>query len=246
MIYDQKTGRLYADDGEFLKTVYCPLALQAKDLLAIRGSLDRLCPSCNTTIRNIDSMTDEDMRDALDEDEGLCVFATPDAKHITVLAPVGHREENTEGLPVIRTARGIEAMEGAYQQGYRLVIKKAGESDEGGQSKYQIRQNTVTSEIEVAGDFRAGWWIEEDGDWRIVANWFFHDDNSPFPYAAYLVPRFLRPGDRVFLEDLIKGEWIEVWNQGNGPRRLSGVATWNGTDSELEEADRGDLPQFVG
>lgn len=72
-------------------------------------------------------------------------------------------------------------MEGAYRQGYRLVIKKAAKPDKGGQSKYQIRQNAVTSEIEVAGDFRGGWWLEEDGDWRLIANWFFHDDNSPFP-----------------------------------------------------------------
>lgn len=45
MIYDHKNGALYSDDGEFLKSVHCPLALQAKDLVALAdGSPDRHCP----------------------------------------------------------------------------------------------------------------------------------------------------------------------------------------------------------
>ena len=86
--------------------------------------------------------------------------------------------------------------------------------------------------------------IAHDGVTRAItyAQW----DAEADAIGGGLAAAGLVPGDRVFLEDLIKAEWIEVWNQGNGPRRLSGVATWDGTDFELDEADRGDLPEIVG
>jgi hypothetical protein len=248
VIYDHKNGALYSDDGEFLKSVHCPLALQAKDLVALAdGSPDRHCPSCEATIRCADGMTDEDMKAAVSADPHMCIFATRAAKHITVLKPIGHEEPNVAGLPIIRTARSFWRMQQAFAQGFRLVLKAAGPSGGGRSEKYTIWQNSVTSEIWWSGDYR-GSQPYAKGDmreWELVADWFWHGPDWPFPFAAYLVPPDLKAGDSVYLEDLIEDVTIIAWNQGNGPRLLSSVATWNGADFELAPREN-DFPSFVG
>jgi hypothetical protein len=50
-------------------------------------------------------MTDADMKAALEQKNGLCVFITPKAKHVVMLKAIGRENPNDEGLPVIRTVR---------------------------------------------------------------------------------------------------------------------------------------------
>lgn len=118
MIYEPRSGALYANDGEFLKTVHCPMALRVVDLAELPDtSPDKLCNSCGKTIQCADDWSDDDMRKALEGFPSLCVFATSAAKNIVVLKPVGHGNANQEGLPVIRTVRSIDAMQDGFQRG---------------------------------------------------------------------------------------------------------------------------------
>jgi hypothetical protein len=238
LIFDPKNGALYADDGEFLKTVYCPLALQAQDLEKLTDtSPDRQCHACKETIRCADNMNDLDMKVALKEDPNLCIFATPAAKHIIVLKPIGLKLANEENLPVIQTARSIAAMKEGFRRGFRVVIGRAGPESEIG-SKCKLFQHEQTGEVWSSGDFRSNQPDEGDArNWRLVADWFYYRPDWPFPYAAYLVPKDLQRGQRVYLEDLIEDVPYEVWNQGDSERVVSLTAMWNGDEFEVEHLE---------
>lgn len=243
MIYDQKTGALYDDDGAFLKALHCPLALHLSQLAEVEGSVDRHCTFCDSHVLNIDEMSAEELEEELAEDPKLCVFATPAARDLTVLGRNGYATENEHDLAVVRTARGPEAMEHASRSGYRLVLKQVRSTeDEGGPEKYLLYQNPETSEIRAIGDYRS---MDVDPGFEPVGGWFWHNPELPFPYAAYLVPHDVPVGARVFLEDIIEGRWIETWNQGNGVRQLSGPAVWNGSDFDLEPV-RSDIQPVIG
>lgn len=242
MIFDPKTNALYADDGELLKYVHCPLALRIRELERLVGhSPDRFCNHCSRTIRNADDMTDADMRQAVrQEGEELCVFATPEARHIVVLQPqaIGYVNSNTEGRPLIRTARTLEAMIDGFRSGLRPLVKQAGPTSKIG-PKLKIWQRRHTGELWVTGDYRSDYpGSQEEGDagacWDLVADWFQYRPDWPFPYAAYLVPRGIALGAKVYLEDLIEDVPVEVWNQGDSQRLLSANATWVGDEFELE------------
>lgn len=245
MIYEPRSGALYADDGAFLKTVHCPMSLRVADLASLPDpSADKHCHACGETIKCADNWTDDDMRKALAIQPSLCVFATPAAKNIVVLKPVGHESPNSDNLPVVHTARSIHAMAEGFRRGYRLVIKQAGQFSDIG-PKYKVFQHKVTSEIWCTGDYRdeiRG--FDKGSDWILVADWFHHRADLPFPLAAYLVPRDLRRGQRVYLEDLIEDVPVAYWNQGDSLRLISCAAAWNGRDFHLERFDA--PPEMIG
>lgn len=232
MIFDPKISALYGDDGAFIKTVHCPMAL--RDLQALDDSSpDRLCHSCGTTVRCIDEMTESAVRQAVAVDENICVFATAKAKHVVFLQPIGRPAHTSEELPRIKTARTLEGMTDAFARGMRVVIKYS-PMPNGIGSKYKVLQHKVTGEVWWSGDYRSVGPDGQEEDWTLVADWFYHRPDHPFPLAAYLVPPGFLPGQRVFLEDLIEDVGMSYWNQGNSDRLLSCVATWNGGEFELE------------
>jgi hypothetical protein len=246
VIFDPKIGALYADDGTFIKTVYCPMALRVSDLATLPDeSPDRHCHSCHKTIRCLDDMDDIGVRKAVEEDSSVCVFATAAAKNIVFLQPIGQHAWDVDGLLVIKTARSLPAMVDAQARGYRLVIRRTEQSGRVG-SKYIVFQHNVTGELWWSGDFRSrspdrG----SEGEWRLVADWFYHRPDMPFPLAAYLVPQGLKAGQRVLLEDLIEDVGSEYWNQGDSRRLLSSAAVWRGDDFELDLGSAA-IPRMVG
>lgn len=236
MIFEPRSGALYADDGEFLKTVYCPMALRVKDLAELPGSkTDRYCNTCETTIKCIDEWTDSDMREALQRTPNVCVFATAAAKNIVILRGAGVREPNAKKRPVIRTARSIQAMQDASRRGYSLVIKQASAPGKFG-DKYRVLRHKETGEIWFSGDYRSEFPDAMSAkDWQVVADWFFHQPETPFPLAAYMLPPDVEDYDMVYLEDVIEEVSAEHSNQGNSQRLISSTALWTGRDFILEQ-----------
>lgn len=242
MIFDQLTGALYADDGAFLKTVRCPLALRSEQLVQVStDTSDRFCNFCQRSIRCIDELQDSDIKSALTDDESLCIFATPKAKNITFLQPIGAVYGNYENLPIIKTMRSLEAMADAQVRGFDLVFKDAGEGSTFGPEKYLVYQHKPTGKLWWSGDYRnPAPTVEEacgsdSNEWKMVRDWFYARPDRPFPLAAYAVPRDLKLGARIFIDDVIEDVLQTTWNQGNSVRIVSGAATWNGTDFDLDE-----------
>ena len=108
---------------------------------------------------------------------------------------------NPEGLRVIKTARTVEAINAAATAGLRPLVKPVKPLPEI-HSKFTVLQNRITGEIKVRSDYRIG---EAKGDWEAVIEWTeYYPHSFPSPFAAYLIPPDLAPGERVYVEDLIE------------------------------------------
>lgn len=226
MIYDPHQHALYADDGQFIKTIYCPLAdVPAHLRQFVSRAEDQGCYSCAKTVRCIDDKQDADVIKMVEADSGVCFFATASAKSITFLQP-GTAPYNPAGLPVISTVRSLEAMDALQRAGYRLLIQETGIKNKFGESKYQVFEHVITGQLRWAGDYREVFMPSDE--WRLVKDWFFARSDRLFPLAAYVLPPDIQPNSRVYLEDVIEDIHVMRWNQGNGGRLESTEAIWNG------------------
>lgn len=239
MIFDQMTGALYADDGAFIKSVRCPFALSPGQLKRIsKESSDRHCSVCDSVIQSIDQFSDEDMKSAIAQTTSICIFATPKAKNIIFLQPIGITPTNYRNLQVLRSLRSLEAMADAQSKGFTLIFRNSSQEIEQGEDKFIVYQHQPSGRLWWSGDYRSdkptfeneNWDMSE---WKLIRNWFFARADRPFPLAAYAVPKDLAPNTSVFLEDLIEESFQEVWNQGNAQRRASSEAVWDGLDLQI-------------
>ena len=149
--------------------------------------------------------------------------------------------ENVNGLRIIKTARDEESINTAARNGFFPLLRRVEKSDEI-RSKYAILQNRKTGEIEVIGDFRGF----GSNDYEMIIDFtFYYPHNFPSPFAAYLIPRDIKVGERVFLEDLIEDYIGASWNQGDTYRLESCEAVWNGKDLDIQY-DSSQRADFLG
>ena len=241
MIFDPITRALYADDGSFLKTVDCPLALRPENLLKLlNDSPNRYCNTCKKTIYCLDGLTDNDVKLNIFEDDSKCVFSTQKGNNIVFLQPIGISRKNYHDLPTVQTARSLEIMADMQANGHKLIFKNVGEASNFGSKKYVVYQHKLTGKIWWSGDYRNEYPYNlidktEAGEWQIIRDWFFVRPDQPFPLAAYIIPKSIIPGARVFLEDVIEDILEISWNQGNAERIVSSAATWTGVDFVIDE-----------
>jgi len=154
------------------------------------------------------------------------------------------RNKNSQKLRVINTARNKNSINRAAKNGLRPIIKKVEPSDEI-RSKYSVVQNKKTGEIEIVGDYRGG--FHSDDDFVTVIDWtFYYPHSFKSPFAAYLIPKDIAVGERVFVEDLIEDFIGASWNQGDTYRLESCEAIWNGSDLEIQYDPRANRSNFIG
>lgn len=157
-----------------------------------------------------------------------------------------NRNEKPQELRVIKTARDKDSINTAAKSGLKPLIKKV-EPSEKIHSKYSIEQNKKTGEIKVFGDFRAGLDSYENSDFEIVIDWtLYYPHNFLSPFAAYLIPKDIKIGERVIIEDLIEDYIGASWNQGDTYRLGSCEAIWNGTDFEIQYDSRINRKEYIG
>ncbi|WP_027004032.1 hypothetical protein [Hugenholtzia roseola] len=157
-----------------------------------------------------------------------------------------NRNKNSNELRVIKTARDKDSINTAAKNGYRPLIKKVEPSDKI-RSKYSVIQNKKTGEIEVIGDYRMGFRMDKDSEFVSVIEWtYYYPHNFNSPFAAYLIPKDIKIGERVFIEDLIEDYIGTSWNQGDTYRLESCEAIWNGTELEIQYDPKTNRSDFVG
>lgn len=245
MIYDPISSALYGDDGKFLKSLYCPMTIRLEDLRHLSpDSQDRKCHSCGEIVHSLDALSEEQLKQLLNDKPDACVFATSKAKNVIFLHHGLSNPEVPEGHVRIKTARNLESMKDAQIRGFKLVFRDVGLKNEFGQSKFMLWQHVDTGELEWSGDFRGGPYGTR-GEWKVIRKFTNVRTDRPFPLAAYLIPKDLPAGSRVFLEDLIEDVPIEFWNQGDASRLQSSSGTWTGDDVQLDEPPE-DLLMFQG
>jgi len=152
------------------------------------------------------------------------------------------RNKNSQGLRVIKTARDMGSINKAAKSGLYPLIKEVKPSDKI-RSKYSVAQHKLTGEIKILGDYR---WNDLE-EYEVVIDWtFFYPYSFKSPFAAYLIPKDIKIGDRVFIEDLIEDYIGASWNQGDTYRLESCEAIWNGTDLEIQYDLKTNRSDFIG
>jgi len=154
--------------------------------------------------------------------------------------------ENSHALRVIKTARDKDSINKAAKNGLKPLIKKVKPSDEI-RSKFSVVQNKTTGIIEIIGDYRMGFSSDENGEFETVIKWtHYYPYNFKSPFAAYLIPKDIKVGERVYIEDLIEDYIGASWNQGDTYRLESCEAIWSGTDLEIQYDPSTNRSDFIG
>lgn len=231
-VYDEKTSSLYAPDGTYLKKVFCPKALNWNQLTIVPGeSRWKNCETCNEKVIDLDVADIETVvNECEDEWESICIHASSKSNNVIFLkdrnAPTLAKELelNEDGLPIIKTVRSIVDINRAVGLGYwpdvRLVKYEISKLS----SKFEIKQNLVTGKIDVSGDYRSSFGSSDSNDSEWVEVIPFHSFYQYFqeePIAAYLIPKDMKDGTVVLVEDPIEDIVGWRWNQGNSQRAMN-------------------------
>lgn len=148
-----------------------------------------------------------------------------------------------EGLRVIKTARTEAAINKAALAGFRPLLKPVKPSKQI-RSKLSVWQNGMTGEIRVIHDFRDG---TPGEDWNKVIEWtYYYPHLFPQPFAAYLIPPDIQPGERVLVKDLIQDFIGLSFGQGQNYRLKSCEAVWDGSDLKILYKRSRDLHVAIG
>ncbi len=243
MRFNPETGILTTDRGEIIKKLHCPLDKRWGEMRPIGiGDRERACTSCGKTVLNLEGMTDEAVvRRVRQHDEEQCVRLPLDAANVTI---EGHsvramaRLEEACPLRKIATARGFEEINRLAVTGLRPFVVQVPEVSH---SRFAVWQHRETGEIVPQGDARWSPNRLEDGEyWEQVIGWVTYNHGvrkggDGYPVAAYMLPGDLRPGDRVWIDDIIepvvKSENI---SQGGREHFRAAGATWTGRGFDFD------------
>ena len=141
---------------------------------------------------------------------------------------MNYSKPRNKNLRVIRTARTLFSINFWARMGYYPLIKAITPSDEI-RRKIKVVQNKKTGAISLVRDYRSN--IGASDNFNIVIDWtYYYPYNFRSPFAAYLIPKDLKIGERVFIKDLIQDYPGLAWNQGDTLRLKSCEAKWNGED----------------
>ena len=164
----------------------------------------------------------------------------PDCKYMKILTDKSF-DEMSDGLREIRTIRGETAINAAKVMGLKLIELRAEVSDEF-KVKYKKLQHRKTGEIITIGDFRA----DGGSEWRTLVNWSYKNPSKFFsPYAAYIVPKDLKSGERVLINDVITNHVSGRWNQGDVYRLSKSEAIWTGRYFNIDVSSYA-IGEFIG
>lgn len=150
-----------------------------------------------------------------------------------------HRK-NVERLRVIKTARSLKAINKGVEAGFWPLVKPVNTNPPfvAWFGVYQDGAGFVREEWDPRSSFA------EFGGEPVIPWQEYHLPRFKLPYAAYLVPKDLAPGTRVWLADLIEdfAGCVGVVEE----RLASAAATWNGKDFEVDYDFQRDCGYAIG
>lgn len=153
-------------------------------------------------------------------------------------------DKKSDNLRVIKTIRGETAIKAAKAKGLKLLELKAEVSDEF-KEKYKKLQHRKTGEIITIVDFR------EDNFYsnlvyKTLVDWTSKNPSKFFsPYAAYIIPKDLKKGECVLINDVITNHVSGRWNQGDVYRLSKSEARWTGEDFYIDVSSYA-IGEFIG
>ena len=153
-------------------------------------------------------------------------------------------DKKSDNLRVIKTIRGETAIKAAKAKGLKLLELKAEVSDEF-KVKYKKLQHRKTGKIITIGDFREDNFYSNLG-YKTLVDWTSKNPSKFFsPYAAYIVPKDLKSGERVLINDVITNHVSGRWNQGDVYRLSKSEAIWTGRYFDIDVSSYA-IGEFIG
>ena len=139
---------------------------------------------------------------------------------------IGKQTENVTPSIIIKTARSIEAINDAVDEGFIPLIQKVVPSEKIYVKEVLIRNKKTGKYKTMIYNYYAVI-VSTSDDNEVVMKTTFYPYQFPLPYAAYLIPHDLQKGERVILEDLIE-DIVGASYAGCKYRQDSAEAIWNG------------------
>lgn len=171
---------------------------------------------------------------------------------------VGLKGGLSNDWPTVRTARGIGEMNFAIRNGFIVIPRKVGESA-GTKESVALCQDSISGLFSYRNDSRWGWPNEEVTGYsadevlidnlepnrppadqnasrsttRRIFDFFSYSKDEPVPpVAGYVIPKDLKPGSKVFLEDVIE-HLVQSYPQERAESLPSWWGTWTGNEIVL-------------
>lgn len=167
----------------------------------------------------------------------------PDCKYMKILTDKSF-DEMSDGLRLIRTIRGETAISAAKEMGLKLIELRAEVSDEF-KIKYKKVKDKLTGKIITLGDFREDHYFRKSR-YKTLVNWTSRNPSKFFsPFAAYIVPKDLKSGERVLINDVITNHVSGRWNQGDVYRLSKSEAIWTGRYFNIDVSSYA-IGEFIG
>lgn len=215
-IYEEKTSRLYAPDGTYLKTLSCPKAIDWNQLI-MDDPLDRSrgCDQCGERVLNLDTMPAEEVLAVFDATSTHsfrpCVAASRKSDKVIFLKDESRPSHSSvkDGLPLIHTARTYRDINRAATAGFWPDVRWIEYKDSTFVTKLCVGQDPVTGQIDSSGDFRS---MPPNALFPFMQ---FYPYYQSTPIAAYLIPKELPDGTEVIVADPIEEIAGLQWNQGD-------------------------------
>lgn len=236
-VYDEKTSFLYSPDGEFIKEISCPKAMQWNQLIANDPSdRSRGCRQCGDDVINLDVMSVDEAMQRFESGYNTCAYASSNSPNVTFIKDLNSPElrkskidkiswANTHpipDLPRISTARTYEDIRRAASIGFWPDVRVIRHKDKEIQEKVGVFQRIATGEVQVVGDFRSLMEIERNPEWEeVMPISFYYKNYHNTPFAAYLIPKDLPDGSEVLIPDPIEDMLGSTWNQGDRYRAVN-------------------------
>jgi hypothetical protein len=220
MRYDRTTQSLYSDSSELIRKFRCPLAKAWDHLSSTSNNYVRYCGSCSKNVMDITPFDERQMIALFKVHPEQCAHLNFEESEEKIViegeasASVPPCAKLNNDMPVIQTARGIDAINDAITSGYRV----------------DIRETDVMNAICWNGRWgkRKDGLIEHSHGYTFEPSGYTSHPQGYLdsPLSAYIIPADLNGGTQVYVTDVI--EHIVKSTHHSKSRLTSGTGIWDG------------------
>jgi hypothetical protein len=226
MIFDRETNSLKTSKGKLIKKFDCPLSKKWESMSTTASEHVRFCSNCHKDVIDITPFNEEQIIALFQVNstacahinfhEALCEIELKGTAHLKKSCNL----KNHLNLPVINTARDIDAINRAILEGYKVIIRPTNPKDAPESKVCLIQSKNGLYKIE-GYDFRSSVWMNNQTT-------YLNSGRNYSPFAAYIIPKNFPKNIKVFITDIIEHRISSSWNQGDKYRLNSGEALWDG------------------
>jgi hypothetical protein len=226
MIFDRESNSLKTSKDQLIKKFDCPLSKEWKSMSTTASAYVRFCSSCRKDVVDITPFNEKQIIALFKVNTTACAHINFNEAlcEIELKGTASFKEccnfNNHSSLPVINTARDIDAINRAVSEGYTVVIEPTKPNDAPESKVCLIQIENGLYKIE-GYDLRSPVWMDSQTT-------YLKSGGNDSPFSAYIIPRNFPANTKVFITDIIEHRISSSWNQGDKYRLNSGEALWDG------------------